>query len=116
MRKWAWFAPALLFASNADAAEGVPCSFYGMNAGAPVWQGQVLFDAPYAAEIAASGAGSVRIDFRLEAEAWDADALATYDGIVDAAIAAGLEPLGLIAYETVPGGQAAWNDDPDGDG
>jgi hypothetical protein len=101
----------------AVAATGVPCRFYAMNPGAPVWGGTVILDAAYAKQMAARGAHAVRIDFRLDQHAsWNAAALAQYDGIVDAAIGAGLEPLGLMAYEAVPGGQAAWNDDPDGDG
>lgn len=103
--------------SPARAAPGVSCGFYGINPGAPVGNGQVVLDADYADRLAASGAGAVRIDFRLDgAASWDAAKLAQYDGIVDAAIAAGLQPLGLLAYEGAPGTQADWNDDADGDG
>ena len=105
------------WAGTAAAAPGVPCSFYGMNPGAPVWGGQVVVDAAYAQELAAAGVHRARIDFRLDgAASWDAAALAQYDTVIDAVLAAGIEPQGLIAYEAVPGGQAAWNDDPDGDG
>jgi hypothetical protein len=110
-------AAVLSTAPSALAEPGVPCPFYGMNPGAPIWNGQILLDSAYAQAIADGGARAVRINFRIDdAATWDAGALATYDQIVDASIAAGLEPLGLVAYETVPGGQAAWNDDPDGDG
>lgn len=109
--------PALLLTGHAAAEPGIPCAFYGMNPGAPLWNGQILLDDAYAQAMAASGARAARIDFRLDdAASWDAAALARYDKIVDAALNAGLEPLGLFAYEAVPGGQSAWNDDPDGDG
>ena len=98
-------------------AAPVPCPFYGLNPGAPVWNGQVVLDSAYAQALAATGAGSVRVDFRLDgASSWDGPKLAQYDGIVDAVLAAGLEPLGLLAYEGVIGGQSQWNDDPDQDG
>jgi MYXO-CTERM domain-containing protein len=110
-------AVVLAAAPAASADPGVPCAFYGMNPGAPVWQGQVLLDAAYAGRISASGAHAVRINFRLDgASSWDAAKLAQYDGIVDAAIAAGLDPLGLVAYEAATGTQSDWNDDPGGDG
>jgi len=116
----AFFAFSAAFAQGSapvHAAPGVPCGFYGINPGAPVSQGEVLLDPAYADRLAASGAGAVRIDFRLDgAAAWDAEQLSRYEAIVDAALAAGLEPLGLIAYEAVPAGQESWNDDPDGDG
>ncbi|MCC6558768.1 MAG: hypothetical protein IT372_38030 [Polyangiaceae bacterium] len=99
------------------AAPGVHCSFYGMNAGAPVWQGQVILDVAYAEQMAITGARAARVNFRIDGAAdWDAGKLAQYDGIIDAVIAAGMEPVGLLAYEAVNGGQAQWNDDPDGDG
>ncbi|MBI2897677.1 MAG: family 1 glycosylhydrolase [Deltaproteobacteria bacterium] len=99
------------------AADARPCSFYGMNPGAPVWGGAVFLDAEVAGAIAGAGAGAIRIDFRLDGAAeWDEAALGTYEGIVDAAVGARLEPLGLVAYEAVSGGQAEWNDDADGDG
>ncbi|HEX7604742.1 MAG TPA: hypothetical protein VF316_24155 [Polyangiaceae bacterium] len=110
-------ATAFFAAPSSDAAPGVPCAFYGLNAGAPVWNGQVFFDVPFAKALAQTGAHAVRIDFRLDgAASWDAAKLAQYDAIVDAALAAGLEPLGLMAYEAVPGDQVAWNDDPNLDG
>ena len=99
------------------AAPGVPCSFYGMNAGAPVSQGDVLLDEELAKEIKGAGVGSVRVSFRLDGAAdWDAGKLSEYDDIIDAVLAAKLEPVGLLAYDAVQGGQDAWNDDPDEDG
>src|SRR5689334_19022540 len=104
-------------AATARAEPGVPCRFYGINAGAPVWSGQVLLDDALASGMSAAGAHAVRVNFRLDgAAAWDAAKLAQYDAIIDRVIAHGLEPLGLFAYEAVPGGQAQWNDDADGDG
>jgi hypothetical protein len=88
-----------------------------MNPGAPLWDGNVLFDDSTAGAIAALGARSVRINFRIDGAGWwDEPALARYDPIVDSASGAGLEPLGLVAYEATPYGQDVWNDDGDGDG
>ena len=113
----ATLAAATCSSALAHAEPGVACRFYGMNPGAPLWGGEVILDDAYAQQIASSGAHAVRIDFRLDTHtSWDSDALSTYDGIVDAAINAGLEPMGLFAYEAVGGGQSAWNDDPDQDG
>ena len=108
---------ALLYIAGSASAAPVPCTFYGINPGAPVWNGQVLLDASYAAALNASGARTVRVDFRLDgAASWDAAKLAQYDGIIDDVRAAGLEPLGLLGYEGVIGSQVDWNDDADGDG
>lgn len=96
-------------AAPALAAPGVPCSFYGLSPGATL-------DAATLEDIAAAGAGSVRIELRGGAAGWDDATLAAYDAVVDAARAADLEPVGLLATGVVPGGQAAWNDDADGDG
>lgn len=96
-------------AAPALAAPGVPCAFYGLSPGATL-------DAEALEGIAAAGAGSVRIELRGGAAGWDEETLAAYDAVVDAARAAGLEPVGLLATGVVPGGQAAWNDDADGDG
>ena len=63
-------------------------------------------------------AQSIRVNFRLDSGAttWDATQVALYDQVIGNARAAGLEILGLFSNETVAGGQAAWNDDPDNDG
>lgn len=99
------------------AAHGTPCRFFGMNAGAPVWNGAIILDDAYAAAIAGAGAHAVRVNFRIDtAGQWDAQKLAQYDLIVGVALAHGLEVLGLIGYEATLEDQASWNDDPDGDG
>ncbi|MBI5535322.1 MAG: hypothetical protein HY898_21520 [Deltaproteobacteria bacterium] len=104
-------------ASSAAATPGVPCRYYGINAGAPVWNGTIVVDTFFAQQMAASGAYAVRIDFLLDgASQWDGAALGKYDAVVDAVIAAGLEPLGMMNYGAAVGGQAQWNDDPDQDG
>ena len=58
------------------------------------------------------------MNFRLDAGAtsWNATQLGLYDEVIQNARNAGLEILGLFSNETVSGGQAAWNADPDGDG
>ncbi|MGK3997775.1 hypothetical protein [Sorangium sp. So ce1024] len=108
---------ALSLASPALGARGVPCSFYGVDPGAPVKGGKVILDDDRAEKLARAGAGAVRVEFRLDGnETWDDDRLDDYDAAVDAALAAGLEPLGLLSHRAVEGGQALWNDDRDGDG
>lgn len=93
-------------------------TFHGLNAGAPVWNGNVLLTPQAASAFAATGTGSVRVNFRLDSGAisWNANQLAMYDQVISNARNAGLEVLGLFSNETVAGGQVAWNDDGDGDG
>lgn len=92
--------------------------FHGLNAGAPVWDGSVIFSPQKAAQFAATGTNAVRINFRLDAGAtsWNPTQLALYDQVIANAKSAGLTVLGLFSNETVAGGQAAWNVDPNGDG
>jgi PKD repeat protein len=91
--------------------------FHGINAGAPVWNGVLYFTPTRAAATAATGCQTVRINFRIDGHgSWDALLLMQYDAIVNAAAQHNLEVLGLLCYDAMPGGQAEWNDDPDGDG
>lgn len=92
--------------------------FYGINAGAPIWNGVIQLTPQEASDIAATGTDSVRINFRLDAGAtsWNATQLNSYDQIIQNARDAGLKVLGLFSNETVAGGQAAWNSDPNGNG
>jgi hypothetical protein len=90
------------------------CAFVGLNAGAPVWDGQVVLDVD---AFAKTGAGSVRLDFLIDdQESWNETALARYDGIVDGLRAHGIQVLGAVNYGASHKGQAEWNDDTDGDG
>lgn len=104
-------AAALTSAAQAD-------EFHGLNAGAPVWNGSVIFSPQKAALFAATGTDAVRINFRLDAGAtsWNSTQLALYDQVIANARNAGLKVLGLFSNETVAGGQAAWNTDPNGNG
>ncbi|MGD9634265.1 MAG: cellulase family glycosylhydrolase [Pirellulales bacterium] len=106
-----WAAIATFSAARADL-------FHGLNAGAPVWNGSVVLTPQKAAEFAATGTQSIRVNFRLDsgATSWNAAQLAMYDQVIANARNAGLQVLGLFSNETVAGGQAAWNDDPDLDG
>lgn len=92
--------------------------FHGLNAGAPIWNGSIEFTPEKAAAFAGTGTQSIRVNFRLDggATSWDATQLAMYDQVIANARNAGLQVLGLFSNETVAGGQAAWNDDPDQDG
>lgn len=92
--------------------------FYGLNAGAPVWNGAIQLTPQEATQIASTGTGAIRVNFRLDAGAaqWNSTQLGYYDQIIANARNAGLKVLGLMSNETVAGGQFAWNDDPDGDG
>jgi hypothetical protein len=92
--------------------------FHGLNAGAPVWAGNVVLTPQKAQQLAATGTRSIRMNFRLDSGAttWTGTQLARYDQVIANARNAGLEILGLFSSETVAGGQAAWNDDPDNDG
>jgi hypothetical protein len=101
----------------ARAATGVPCSFYGIDPGAPFDGQEVVLDAAYADRLATARAGAVRVEFVLDADGtWSAADLAAYDDVIDAIRGAGLVPLGLLSYRSLPAGQDAWNDDLDGDG
>ena len=105
---------ALAAAAGAARAD----EFHGLNAGAPVWGGAVQFTPQKAADFAATGTKAIRVNFRLDsgATSWNTTQLNLYDQVIQNARNAGLEVLGLFSNETVAGGQAAWNNDPDGDG
>lgn len=92
--------------------------FHGINAGAPIWNGSVDFSAQRAQQFAATGTDAIRVNFRLDngAQTWNSTQLAMYDQVIANARNAGLKVLGLFSNETVAGGQAAWNNDPDNDG
>lgn len=92
--------------------------FHGLNAGAPIWAGNLILTPQKAQQFAATGTRSIRVNFRLDsgATSWNSTQLAMYDQVIANARNAGLEILGLFSNETVAGGQAAWNDDPDNDG
>lgn len=85
--------------------------FVGVNAGAPIWNGSILFSDALAADIASAGCHTVRVNFRLDGNTyWTSAHLAKYDTIVQTAADHGLQILGLIAYEAVSGSQAEWNE------
>lgn len=106
---------AMIFLSAAGASAD---TFHGLNAGAPVFGGNVILTPQLAQNFAATGTQSIRVNFRLDSGAttWNATQLALYDQVIANARGAGLEVLGLFSNETVAGGQTAWNDDPDSDG
>lgn len=85
--------------------------FAGVNAGAPIWNGSILLDDALAADIAGAGCRAVRVNFRIDGHAtWTPQHLAKYDAIIAAARARNLQVLGIIAYESLPGTQAQWNE------
>ncbi|QDU70299.1 dockerin type I domain-containing protein [Mucisphaera calidilacus] len=85
-------------------------TFHGINAGAPLWNNQIIFTEQRAADIAATGTNAIRINFRLDGHAtWDASLLTKYDIIIDTAVNAGFEILGIWSNETTTGTQAQWN-------
>ena len=85
--------------------------FCGVNPGAPIWGGSILFTDAMAVDIASSGCRSIRLNFRLDGNSsWTAAHLAKYDTIVRTARDRDLQILGLICYEAVPGTQAEWNE------
>ena len=91
--------------------------FVGVNPGAPIWGGSILFTDALAADIAATGCRFVRINFRIDGNStWKSSLLAKYDTIIANARNHDLQVLGLICYEMLPAGQDQWNDDPDGNG
>lgn len=93
---------------NVRAQSGTP--FVGVNAGAPISGGNILFTNAVAADIAGAGCQAVRINFRIDGNTtWTATHLARYDTIIQNARNHNLEVLGIIAYEAVHGSQSEWN-------
>lgn len=83
----------------------------GVNPGAPIWSGSILFSDALAADIAGSGCRFVRINFRIDGlTTWTPEHLAKYDTIVANARNHNLQILGLICYEAVHASQAEWNE------
>lgn len=86
----------------------------GVNAGAPIWNGNILLNDALAADIAGAGCRAVRVNFRLDGNSsWNGAHLARYDTIIQTARSHHLQVLGLICYEAVAGGQAQWNENYD---
>lgn len=82
----------------------------GVNVGAPIWNGNILFTNALAADIASSGCRQIRVNFRIDGnQTWTPGHLAKYDQIIDTAVAHNLEVTGIIAYESIAGTQAEWN-------
>lgn len=91
--------------------------FAGINAGAPIWGGTILLDGAKAADIGATGCGTVRVNFRIDGNSsWNSTLLTKYDAIIQNCTSRNLQVLGLFCNELLPLGQTYWNDDPDGDG
>jgi hypothetical protein len=104
---------SLLTSASVSSAD----TFHGMNAGAVIWDGQILLTPQKASDIAATGTNALRVNFRLDGNAtWNATLLNKYDQIIANATNAGLEVLGLWSNETVAAGQDVWNNDPSGTG
>lgn len=92
------------------AATAAADTFHGINAGAPVWNDTIFFTPGRAQAIAATGTNAIRINFRLDGHtSWEPSLLAQYDQIIDNAVNAGFEVLGLWSNETTIGTQAQWN-------
>jgi hypothetical protein len=73
--------------------------------------GNILLTDDVADRMAASGAGWVRLNFRLGPYPSDTPAFyAAYDQIVDRLRARGLQVVGLLSNESWPGSQAEWNE------
>ncbi len=101
-------AAMMLGAASPGAQAEVP--FVGVNAGAPIWNGSILFTDAVAADIASSGCRFVRINFRIDGNpTWTSSHLAKYDTIIANARDHNLQVLGLICYEAVNGSQSEWN-------
>ena len=85
---------------------------------APIWNGSLVLTPQMAQQFAATGTNAIRVNFRLDsgATSWNSNQLALYDQVIANAHNAGLQVLGLFSNETVAGGQAAWNDDPNNNG
>ncbi|MDZ4820496.1 MAG: PEP-CTERM sorting domain-containing protein [Planctomycetota bacterium] len=96
--------------------------YYGLNAGAPVYGGNIFVTPTQAAKFAETGTNSLRINFRLDPQGgnttWNSTILAQYDQVIANANAAGIEVLGLFSNETAinGSGQGTWNTDPNGNG
>jgi len=103
---------AMLSAASPGAKAEVP--FAGVNAGAPIWNGSILFTDALAADIASAGCRFVRINFRIDGNStWTTSHLAKYDTIIANARNHNLQVLGLICYEAVDGSQSEWNENYD---
>jgi PKD repeat protein len=98
----------------AFAGAGLTCGdvpAVGVNPGAPIWNGSILFTDALAEDIAGAGCHAVRINFRIDGNpTWTSEHLARYDTIIQTARNHDLQVLGLICYEAVNGTQAQWNE------
>lgn len=84
----------------------------GLQAGAPIDDsGNILITDAVAQALANSGAGWVRVNFRLGPYPSDtASFYSTYDTIVNRLRSKGLQVIGLLSNESWPGSQAQWQE------
>jgi hypothetical protein len=99
--------PFLMLAGSASAAGP-----QGIQAGAPIDDaGNILLTDAVATAMANSGAGFVRVNFRLGPYGSDtAQFYSTYDTIVNRLRSKGLQVIGLLSNESWPGAQWQWQE------
>lgn len=101
----------VLIVAGAAWTRGQDLPAVGVNPGAPIWGGNILFGDALGADIELAGCRFVRVNFRIDGNAtWTPELLAKYDTIIQTARAHDLQVLGLICYEAVYAGQEEWNE------
>jgi hypothetical protein len=99
----------LLFATVASLAHaggpmGVDVGWVINNNGSPILTSSMC------SSLVAGKTGYIRVEFRLVGTntTWNSTMLGYYDAVINNAVAAGLEVIGLIDYSSWPGNQAQW--------
>ncbi|QDU34520.1 hypothetical protein KS4_25900 [Poriferisphaera corsica] len=93
-----------------DNPKNTPSTFHGINAGAPIWNGETKLTKYRIYQIASTGTRAIRINFRLDGnKEWTPELLKKYDIIIRHAHNARFKILGLLCNESTPGGQRLWN-------
>jgi hypothetical protein len=103
--------PLLLLSLVALARPALAAGPQGIQAGAPIDDaGNILITDTVASALAGTGAGFVRLNFRLGPYPSDTTAFySTYDTIVNRLRSKGLQVVGLLSNESWPGSQAQWH-------
>ncbi|QQE12513.1 cellulase family glycosylhydrolase [Planctomycetota bacterium] len=92
-----------------------PSHYYGINAGAPIWDGNVILTKQTIRQIAATGTKAIRLNFRIDGnEEWDRKLLHQYRAIVNELIKADIQILGVLCNDVLPQSQDQWNDTTNG--
>ncbi|QQE12514.1 cellulase family glycosylhydrolase [Planctomycetota bacterium] len=101
------------FAQNKNSID--PAKFHGINAGAPIWDGEIELTPRKIRQIAATGTRAIRFNFRHDGvKKWTPELLDRYEEVIDLLLEYDFEILGLLCNDCTHGWFHQWNDTSEG--